>query len=64
MVESTVTNTGAAHEESPGKREGTERPEIAIPVLPDGSKREDCVAEIQPAPMKPELAPTPEQLKN
>jgi hypothetical protein len=59
-----ATNTGGEHEEGPGKREGDERPELVVPTLPDGSIQEGGAGEIQPAPVKPELAPVPEQLKN
>jgi hypothetical protein len=59
-----VTLGVAEREEGPGKPEGTERPEIAIPTGPDGSGQEQDVAEIQPVPVTPELAPAPERLKN
>jgi hypothetical protein len=63
MNSSTTTNR-VEHEEGPGKRQGGERPEIAVPTLPDGSTQEQGAAEIQPVPAKPELAPVPERLKN
>lgn len=61
---STTLTTGVEHEEGPGKLQGGERPEIAVPTLPDGSAQEEGAAEIHPVPAKPEVAYVPERLQN
>jgi hypothetical protein len=52
-------------EDSPGRREENDRPEIDIaPGQSDSAEQEPGVAEIRPTPSAPELAPVPDRLKN